>query len=160
MCPKGFVITEIAAELLLYNTGNVNNNNNDDDDVDVDATANKDTKTGEDAATEEVPSQFQNQEKEEDNYEEKHDNNVDDYNNIFNEWYFNGDNSNNLDNENIDYPSAYVDADPSPPPETSLKRYNLPFLLSFDVSLYSGQSYKHFTSVNYDSRVVIWGIFK
>ena len=77
MCPKGFVITEIAAELLLYNTGNVNNNNN--DDVDVDATANKDTKTGEDAATEEVPSQFQNQEKEEDNYEEKNDNNVDDH---------------------------------------------------------------------------------
>ena len=23
-----------------------------------------------------------------------------------------------------------------------------------------GQSYKHFTIVNYDSRVVIWGIFK
>ena len=23
-----------------------------------------------------------------------------------------------------------------------------------------GQSYKHFTLVNYDSRVVIWGIFK
>ena len=26
--------------------------------------------------------------------------------------------------------------------------------------LTSGQSYKHFTLVNYDSRVVIWGIFK
>ena len=24
----------------------------------------------------------------------------------------------------------------------------------------SGQSYKHFTIVNYDSRVVTWGIFK
>ena len=24
----------------------------------------------------------------------------------------------------------------------------------------SGQSYKHFTLVNYDSRVVIWGIFQ
>ena len=24
----------------------------------------------------------------------------------------------------------------------------------------SGQSYKHFTLVNYDSRVIIWGIFK
>ena len=24
----------------------------------------------------------------------------------------------------------------------------------------SGQSYKHFTLENYDSRVVIWGIFK
>ena len=28
------------------------------------------------------------------------------------------------------------------------------------VRLTSGQSYKHFTIVNYDSRVVIWGIFK
>ena len=25
---------------------------------------------------------------------------------------------------------------------------------------FSGQSYKHFTLVNYDSRVVIWGIFQ
>ena len=25
---------------------------------------------------------------------------------------------------------------------------------------FSGQSYKHFTLVNYDSRVVIWGNFK
>ena len=24
----------------------------------------------------------------------------------------------------------------------------------------SGQSYKHFTFVNYDSRVIIWGIFQ
>ena len=24
----------------------------------------------------------------------------------------------------------------------------------------SGQSYKHFTLINYDSRVVIWGIFQ
>ena len=24
----------------------------------------------------------------------------------------------------------------------------------------SGQSYKHFTLVNYDSRVIIWGIFQ
>ena len=28
------------------------------------------------------------------------------------------------------------------------------------ISLTSGQSYKHFTLVNYDSRVVIWGIFQ
>ena len=27
-------------------------------------------------------------------------------------------------------------------------------------TLTSGQSYKHFTLVNYDSRVVIWGIFQ
>ena len=26
--------------------------------------------------------------------------------------------------------------------------------------VFSGQSYKHFTLVNYDSRVVIWGIFQ
>ena len=33
---------------------------------------------------------------------------------------------------------------------------------SFSKVLWSicGQSYKHFTIVNYDSRVVIWGIFK
>ena len=35
--------------------------------------------------------------------------------------------------------------------------------LSLDINrafLSSGQSYKHFTLVNYDSRVVIWGIFQ
>ena len=28
------------------------------------------------------------------------------------------------------------------------------------LSLYSGQSYRHFTIINYNSRVVMWGIFK
>ena len=32
------------------------------------------------------------------------------------------------------------------------------FSLYYDTSC--GQSYKHFTIVNYDSRVVTWGIFK
>ena len=32
--------------------------------------------------------------------------------------------------------------------------------IMIDTFLYSGQSYNHFTIVNYDSSVVIWGIFK
>ena len=35
----------------------------------------------------------------------------------------------------------------------------MPPLILQDQSL-SGQSYKHFTILNYDSRVIIWGIFK
>ena len=38
---------------------------------------------------------------------------------------------------------------------TSMKK-----LLFYWTNLTSGQSYKHFMLVNYDSRVVIWGIFK
>ena len=33
------------------------------------------------------------------------------------------------------------------------------FSVAEDQTLGSGQSYKHFTLVNYDSMVVIWGIF-
>ena len=42
----------------------------------------------------------------------------------------------------------------------ALGRFDRKERLLFFYAQYSGQSYKHFTLVNYDSRVVIWGIFQ
>ena len=42
-----------------------------------------------------------------------------------------------------------------------MKNHKMGFASLYNlIKLCSGQSYKHFTLVNYDSRVVIWGIFQ
>ena len=39
-------------------------------------------------------------------------------------------------------------------------KFSMTTAIVSNASSIRGQSYKHFTIVNYDSRVVIWGIFK
>ena len=45
-------------------------------------------------------------------------------------------------------------------PQNSMWHMHRQFHTCLTVWQISGQSYKHFTLVNYDSRVVIWGIFQ
>ena len=62
MCPRGYVITKISAELLLYNNNDNNNNDDNDNDNDNDDAAVDDAQeavTADDVANEDLPYQFQ-----------------------------------------------------------------------------------------------------
>ena len=60
MCPRGYVITKISAELLLYNNNDNNNNDvNDNDKVDAAVDDVKEAVPDDDLVNEDLPYQFQ-----------------------------------------------------------------------------------------------------